>query len=728
MESCSGKKRITIIGSGFSGTLTATRLLEFADTPVEICLLEREEGYRYGGIAYGTAATTWEHMLNIQAGRITLYRDRAEDFIEWANNEADRSTWPSRWKYHVFGISCVVPRRIYGQYLKERLWRARADAHRDVSLVELTGEAIDVRPEGDGYTVKYVSVDDQGTPHTLRSDFVVLATGHLDPVRKPFYHRIAGSDRFIADPYAPQARAIFESIDPGETVLVVGTALSAFDAVVSLVSAGHEGRIVICSREGNLHATYPSDHQHDIWRVRRPPFLDAEELTAESVIKGVREEYEYLCGKLTAEEHVAPSVLPERVMKAWEPYVIELVERLAPEDVRRLLDTYKSLIVTRRTSTVPQIGDVVRNRMRGFNGAPKTVSVMAARIDDMRLIDGGRKVRVLFADGSDLVVDRVVNCLGNETHYERAGHPLWHSLLGRSVTRPHVKTHRGIEVSARGQLVAADGRLVDRLFCVGPMRQGDETARRGRLGAFVFSIGTVRNQSFDTAMEVLRQLRYGTGRGYLDLPDEAHPSLADMCERLVGHLGFDLAEPETCRLQDRLLTCVQQAVYPRCRSHLMASERLERMSHRHALEDALDHLRMELVQETGLDTEQVGRLVSALAVLTEKYAVDHICDITRLSEWRSEKYIGLVKTAGSRTPGGTAPQSRPPAETMMAPGPRATGPMTTARGPYGRAESARTAERAGTTESSMTDSAMTTESAPAGEPAGAAMATTGVGR
>lgn len=149
------KKRITIIGGGFSGTLTAIRLLQFAETPMEICVLEKDEGFRYGGLAYGAVPTTWDHMLNIQAGRITLYREYPGDFLEWVNNEANRSEWPRKWKFYKFGLSCIVPRRIYSQYLRQRLEHATTHSHQEASLVELCGEAIDV------------NVDDCGVPSQI---------------------------------------------------------------------------------------------------------------------------------------------------------------------------------------------------------------------------------------------------------------------------------------------------------------------------------------------------------------------------------------------------------------------------------------------------------------------------------------------------------------------------------------------------------------------------------
>ncbi|MDF2271946.1 FAD/NAD(P)-binding protein [Streptomyces coacervatus] len=639
-----GTRRVTVVGAGFSGTLTAIRLLHFADTPLEICLIEREEGYRYGGIAFGQASTNWEHMLNIQAGRITLRRERPEDFLEWANEEADRSEWPQKWQYHTFGVACVVPRRIFRQYLAERLRGAAADAHAEVTLRELTGEVIDVRGQGGGYVVKYADAGPEGGVHDLPSDQVILATGHLSPVQAPFYHRIKDSDRFIADPYAPGAQEWFRAVGAQESVLVTGSALSAFDTVISLVHAGHRGQILICSRGGHMHGTYPADHEHDIWQARRPPFLDAEKLTPEAVVEGVKAEYAHLRDEQGVEPGSAlEAVFPERVMKAWEPYVIELISRMEARDVRMLLDRYKSLIVTNRTSTVREIGGVVRSRMRGFNGAPKTVDVLPAGIQDMRPVEDGTKIRVIFADQPDIVVDRVVNCLGNTTDYEHADHPLWNGLVNaHGYAQPQTKTHRGIEVGPHGQLIAADGEMAPGLFGVGPMRQGDETTRRGRLGAFVFSIGTLRNQCFDTAMEVLRGARSASDEEQMDIPDGIHHCLIRSSDWIAADLTAE--EPQATRLRERLQDYARESAYPNAVNYLQAQDRTERRKYRGILDDDLADFGVALAREFDLTAQQARRTVSLLSTLVEKHAVHNLCDITKLAGWDSQ-YGGQVKHA-----------------------------------------------------------------------------------
>ena len=641
-------RRVIVVGAGFSGTLTAIRLLQFATGPVEICLMEREEGYRYGGLAFGQASTNWEHMLNIQAGRITLRRERPEDFLEWANAEADRSGWPLKWQYHTFGVACVVPRRIFRQYLAERLRGAVADARPDVTLRELSGETIDVRAdEHSGYIVKYAdTATDAGSVHELAADQVVLATGHLAPAQAPFYHRVHTHDRFIADPYAPDAQERFHAVGADETVLITGSALSAFDSVVSLVHAGHKGQILICSRGGHMHDTYPVDHEHDIWQARRPPFLDADKLTPDVVVDGITAEFAHL--RAEHGDGVPASVFAERVMKAWEPYVIELVSRMDASDVRMLLDRYKSLIVTNRTSTVREIGSVVRDRMRGFNGAPQTVRPLPSAIQDMRLADDGTKIRVVFADRPDVVVDRVVNCLGNNTDYVRTGHPLWTGLVQQHrFAQPQSKTHRGIEVGAHGQLIGANGVEVDGLLCVGPMRQGDETTRRGRLGAFVFSIGTLRNQCFDTAMEVLRRMEGKLAQEAATIPDGVHHCLVRSTDWIVADIAEPLKGRDTTRLRERLLAFARERAYPATLDYLHAEDCTNRDKYRTALTSELADVTTALAREFTLTTEQASRVVSLLRTLVEKHAVHTLCDITQLARWDSP-YADQIKHAPTK--------------------------------------------------------------------------------
>lgn len=637
----SNRVRITIIGSGFSGTLTAVRLLQFAETPTEVCLLEKDEGMRYGGIAYGTMPTTWDHMLNIQAGRITLYREYPADFLEWINNEADRMRWPAKWRFHKFGLSCVVPRRIYSQYLKERLHSTAAAAHTNVVLTELKGEAIDLVPGDDGYNVQYVAYENgRAETKSMWSDYVVLATGHLEPMEKPFFNMIRNSDRFIADPYSRRAKETYGAIDRDEKVLIVGSALSAFDSVISLLHNGHDGEIVISSRNGYMHQTYPVDHQHDILMVHRPAFLDVPRLDAKAVEEGVKAEYMHLRNMFSNEHGIAETVIAERIMKAWEPYLVELAQKLETKDLQMLLDRYKSLIVTNRTSTVAEIGEVVRSRMQSYPGAPKKITVLPAQISDMHLLEDETRICVTFSDSDEpMLFDRVINCLGNNSDFSQTRHSLWKHLIGtHMLAQPHLKTRRGIEVGQHGQVIAKDGQVQQRLFSVGPMRQGDETVRRGRLGAFVFSIGTLRNQCFDTSMEILRRVEYGADRAFTDIPESIMHCPIATSEFVARGGEGELPESESGGLLELLARFAEGSLLGQIRNILMTHCHNARAIHKSALDRTLQEMRLRIINDFHLDYACADRVVRMMASLIEAHVVHTMCDIKHLAKWESAEY------------------------------------------------------------------------------------------
>src|ERR1041384_1984703 len=99
-------KRIMIIGGGASGTLLAVNLIKHAgDERVEINLVEKRAAIGRG-VAYSTADDI--HLLNVPAAKMGAFPDDVEHFHRWL---ADRD--------HTYAPGDFVPRRIYGEYLRE---------------------------------------------------------------------------------------------------------------------------------------------------------------------------------------------------------------------------------------------------------------------------------------------------------------------------------------------------------------------------------------------------------------------------------------------------------------------------------------------------------------------------------------------------------------------------------------------------------------------------------
>jgi uncharacterized NAD(P)/FAD-binding protein YdhS len=68
-------------------------------------------------------------------------------------------------------------------------------------------------------------------------------------------------------------------------------------------------------------------------------------------------------------------------------------------------------------------------------------------------------------------VNRVINCTGPQSDCRRVNDPLLTSLIGERSVRPDL-LFLGLDVSADGALIGADGAASDFLYAIGPIRKG----------------------------------------------------------------------------------------------------------------------------------------------------------------------------------------------------------------------------------------------------------------
>ena len=87
-----------LVGAGAAAASTAMRVMQFTSQPLSIAMVERFPQRGYGGLAYGGPGTTWHDVFNIQAGRMSIFREDVDDFLRWANDEADRCGPACCWK------------------------------------------------------------------------------------------------------------------------------------------------------------------------------------------------------------------------------------------------------------------------------------------------------------------------------------------------------------------------------------------------------------------------------------------------------------------------------------------------------------------------------------------------------------------------------------------------------------------------------------------------------
>ena len=531
-----------IVGAGLGGTATAVRLLRFAREPVEIVLLERTAEYRNAGVAYHPAGNPWCHVFNIQAGRMSMFREDVDDFVTWANHEADRSAWPPEWREVPFTDSGPAPRRVYPGYLASRLAEAAREAFPGVSLVEAAGEAVDISADRSRACVAVRNFSASGRSGraesaVLEADHVILATG-LEPKRLPFAGDVEEHPQFVRHPYSAAGLERIRNVGNVATVAIVGILLSAYDSAAFLLRGGHRGRIVMIAPSELALRTYPPDHRHRVLRLPPPQLHGSAYEGREEFIRRLKAEWEKAC-TTAAEEYpdVSPMVLPEWVAKSWEPHLVDVLERVPTAELRELLRRHASLLATLRVGAVAYTTGVVNAAITGSG----QVEIVVGRVDGVRVGKAGRLVVSIAAGTTPRFVeaDLVIANFGREVDYERVGSPLWTNLLRSGVACSHRRTGRGVEVDGAGRLLRPDGGSSGRIWVVGAPREGDEIVRNGRLGAFAFNLAVIKNHSVAVAAAVLRALEdcYRAPSdgvsGTAALPEGSPPSLRDGFHRCV---------------------------------------------------------------------------------------------------------------------------------------------------------------------------------------------------
>ncbi|MEJ2854041.1 MULTISPECIES: FAD/NAD(P)-binding protein [unclassified Saccharothrix] len=493
----SAARRVVVVGAGLGGTATAIRLLQFAREPVEVVLVERRPEYRNAGVAYHRAGNHWHHVFNIQAGRMAVFREDVDDFVRWANHEADRTGWPEPWRDREFTESGPAPRRIYPDYLADRLAAAVREATPGATLAQVDGEVVDIELVGDRLRIT-VQDGDQRTPVT--ADHVVVATG-LEKRRPVFAESVVDHPAFVRDPYSHHGIDRILALPPEAEVAVVGTLLSAYDSAALLLRRGHTGPIHMISRSGLTLRTYPSDHRHRVLTLP-PPELRADVYEGrDALVQRVKAEWDRACAAV-ARDHpdVSPVVVTERVSKSWEPHLPEILRRVPSADLRALLDSYGSLLATLRVNAVAYTTEIVDAAMRDTG----QITVTTGKVERVEDAGGGRLA--VCTSTRTIEADLVISNFGRESDYARVDSALWSALLRKGMAVPHQRTGRGVEVDEHGTLLGADGRPAGPLSVIGSPREGDEIVRNGRTGAFTFNLAAIKNHSVGVAAAILRRL------------------------------------------------------------------------------------------------------------------------------------------------------------------------------------------------------------------------------
>jgi uncharacterized NAD(P)/FAD-binding protein YdhS len=426
---------IAVVGAGFSGTLLTLHLLRRCPPPTRLVLIERNSQFGRG-LAYATGNAS--HILNVPAGRMSAFHDRPNDFLEWLTSQPECDVGTR------VGPGTFAPRRLFGAYIRALLNDEIKRSGRD-RLELVKGDVIGLGRTGHPLVL---TLDRN---RTIRADLVVLAIGNFPPEPMPVANPAFYDTAFYRpDPWAADA---LSDLNPDDPALLLGTGLTAVDAVISLLDQGHKGRIHALSRRGLLprrHAGVP------LPAAEHEPYPTA----VNALTRFLRKE----TARATAQGSSWQPVVDE-----LRPFMVDVWQTMPLQDRKRFLRHLRPWWDVHRHRMAAPVAD--RIEAARVNGQ---LRVLVGRVRDYRIKDDIVEVhyRPRQQDTlSTINVTRVINCAGPGADYDRIQEPLIRDLLADGVVRPD-PLRLGLDVTGNCALLNRQGAISRRLFAVGPVTKG----------------------------------------------------------------------------------------------------------------------------------------------------------------------------------------------------------------------------------------------------------------
>ncbi|MFT3755366.1 MAG: FAD/NAD(P)-binding protein [Pseudoxanthomonas sp.] len=426
---------IAIIGGGAGGVLAAIHALRQATARQRIALIEPSANLAEG-VAYATRHA--EHLLNVPARGMSAFAGEPGDFLEHVlatdDSGASRDELSARF----------VERRRYADYLRRRLAEARHASKATLEVVHDHVEELDVPHDGAPMRLRLQN----GT--TLQARAAVIAIGNRP---KPLPARGVGALPASKSLAAWDFDAI-RRIDRDAGVCIVGSGLSMVDALLSLSANGYRGALHVLSRHALLplaHATDPAVAEFDVSALHAQ--------TLRQRLRSLREHSRIA---------VAAGLPWQAVLERLRPHGTALWQSLSKTEQRRFLRHALRHWDVHRHRIAPQ----VHRQIDAFRASGQ-LRLHRGRL--RHVIAQGNCVRLGWqAHDSGLRefdVDVVVNATGVELRAQTLRSTLLDGLLGHGLARPGPHGI-GIDTTAEGRVIDAEGHAHPRLFALGSLRIG----------------------------------------------------------------------------------------------------------------------------------------------------------------------------------------------------------------------------------------------------------------
>ncbi|WP_084127867.1 FAD/NAD(P)-binding protein [Cellvibrio mixtus] len=267
------RKNLVIIGCGASAVILLAALAKLhaaTKTPSLTIKIVDDNPAAPRGLAY--AVTHPSLVLNVPAQRMGVYTNDPAHFYQWLQQSDQWRQLHPDFSDLIVHPDDFVPRMIYGEYLCQVLKES-------VARLEQCGNSIEFIAER---AITVNAANDNGVCITtnqhrnLIADSLVVATGNY-----PAFHNPVTSHSIFASPYCVSANAC--DWQQQRDLVLIGSGLSAVDAVQMALSRGFKGRFHVFSGHGLL----PLAHQ-EVHHQQMVPVFNSNAQSARTLLRDVR--------------------------------------------------------------------------------------------------------------------------------------------------------------------------------------------------------------------------------------------------------------------------------------------------------------------------------------------------------------------------------------------------------------------------------------------------------
>lgn len=358
-----GEFRIAVIGGGASATLLLAQLGRLLNgRACQIDVFDRA-GQFAKGIAYSTPSIC--HLLNVRASNMSALADEPEDFSKWAESKG-------------YGPNDFVPRLLYGTYLTETL--GKASKVLDVSFI-----LKDVLNTSVGEDGTYNLETEEGI---TSYQVLVQATGNCVPLRP----RLEGS---VSGYYDSPWEVPYEELRQAKKVILIGSGLSAADAILALHAHEYTGEIVVCSRHALFPAVHIAPQKYEATWLQKID-IPSQFNTPRQALRNIRSEVR------------SANVPWQMVIDSLRPHTNDIWKHWSPDNRDQFMHRVFTFWNLHRHRMAPEVFEVLDGLEK--NGRLQRIKTR------VRAVRSAAFSPVVITDGVEIEGNAVINCLGYRYH------------------------------------------------------------------------------------------------------------------------------------------------------------------------------------------------------------------------------------------------------------------------------------------------------------------------